>query len=159
MIVFKMVRKETLLTSAMILLITYTLSLSFVTQAFPQNQATKTLSSSGSIQIQASPDLGIYSNSQGTTPLSSLSWGTLEPGQSQTYTIYVKNEGNVPLTLSLETDNWIPASAENYLTLNWNYNYQALSPDAIRQITLTLVVNPNITGITNFSFEVIIVGS
>ena len=153
-----MVRKETVLTTAMILLITYTVSLSFVSQTFPQNQTHKTLTSTGNIQIQATAGLGIFQDQQGT-PLTSLSWGTLEPGQSQTIIFYITNEGNTPTTLSLQTANWNPTLAETYLTLDWNYNNQAIDPNQTIQITITLDVDSNIEGITDFSFDITIVGS
>lgn len=152
-----MVRKETLLTTSMILLIAYTISLSLVGQGITQSQSLATIQSSGN--IQATLGIGLYSNLQGTTPLTSLPWGTLEPGQSQTATIYVKNEGNQPTTLSLQTDNWNPISAGTYLILSWNYDNQPIDPNEIVQITLTLNVNQNIEGITNFSFDITIIGS
>jgi hypothetical protein len=155
----KMKSKEFLITTAMIVLITYTLSLSLVSQAFPAQQATKTLSSAGTIQIQTTAGLGVYSNSQCTTALSALSWGTLTNGENKTTTVYIKNEGNSPATLSLETSNWYPTSASTYLTLSWNYNNQPINPSQVVQVTLTLSVSPNIQGITNFSFDVTIVGS
>ena len=154
-----MARKETIIAASMILLITYTISLSLISQAYPQNQSSKTLSSTGSVQIQASPGIGVYQNSQGTTPLTTLNWGTLEPGQSQTVTSYIKNEGNTPITLSLETSNWNPTQAQSYLTVTWNYNNQPINPGQTAQITLNLQVNPNITGITNFSFDITIVAT
>ena len=152
-----MARKETLLVASMILLITYTMSISLVNQVFPQNQSSKTLSSTGNVQIQASPGIGVYQNSQATTPLTTLNWGTLEPGQSQTVTTYIKNEGTTPMTLTLETGNWNPTQAQSYLTVTWNYNSQPINPGQTAQITLTLQVNPNTTGITNFGFDITIV--
>jgi hypothetical protein len=154
-----MANKETIITGAMIILITYTLSLSLVSQAFPATQTTKTLSSAGSIQIQTSAEIGVYSNYQCTTPLTSLSWGTLEPGGSQTRDCYIKNEGDTALTLSLETSNWNPTEAASHLTLNWNYNENPVDPDAVVHVTFTLSVSPNIQGITSFSFDINIVGT
>jgi hypothetical protein len=151
--------KEFLITTAMIVLITYTLSLSLVSQAFPAQQATKRLSSAGTIQIQTTAGLGVYSNYQCTSALNALSWGTLTNGENKTTTFYVKNEGNSPTTLSLETSNWYPTSASTYLTLGWNYNNQPINPNQVVQVTLTLSVSPDIQGITNFSFDVTIVGS
>jgi len=140
-----MARKETIIAASMILLITYTISISLISQAYPQNQSSKTLSSTGSVQIQASPGIGVYQNSQGTTTLTTLNWGTLEPGQSQTVTSYIKNEGNTPITLSLETSNWNPTQAQSYLTVTWNYNNQPISAGSSIAVTLTLTVNPSIT--------------
>jgi len=151
--------KEFILTSAISILITYTLVLSLVSQAFPAGQASKTLSSTGTIQIQTTEGIGVYSNSWCTTPQSTISWGTLQPGGINTANIYIKNEGDSPQTLTLETSGWVPTSASNYLTLSWNYNNQPINPNAIIQITLTLSVDPNIQGITNFGFDISIVGS
>ena len=154
-----MMRKESLITGAMLILITYTLGLSLVSQAFPAEQTSKTLTSSGSIAIQTSLGLGVYSDAGCTTPLASLSWGTLQPGGSQNVVCYIKNEGNTPTTLSMSTSDWSPTSAETYLNLNWNYDSNPLDVDVVIQITFTLTVSPDITGVTDFSFNVNIVGT
>ena len=154
-----MVNKETIITTSVIVLIAYTMSLSLVSQAYPAAQTSTTLSTAGNIQIQASPGIGVYQNSQTTTPLTSLDWGTLEPGQNQTITTYIKNEGNTPITLTLQTSNWNPTSAQDYLTLTWNYSDQPINPDQTQQITITIQVNPNTTGITNFSFDITILAT
>jgi hypothetical protein len=154
-----MVKKEVLITGAMLMLITYTLGLSLVTQAFPAGQASRTFSSTGAIQIQTTAGIGIYSDSQCNTLLSSVSWGTLQPGESQAAICYIKNEGNTPIILSLQVSNWSPASASNYLALSWNYNNQPISPNQVIQVTLTLSVASNINGITTFGFDITIVGS
>ncbi|TRO47718.1 hypothetical protein E2P47_04035 [Candidatus Bathyarchaeota archaeon] len=154
-----MVNREAIITTSVIVLIAYTMSLSLVSQAYPAAQTAKTLSASGSIQIQSSPGIGIYLNSQATAPLTSLNWGTLEPGQNQNITMYIKNEGNTPVALSLQTSNWTPTSAQNYLSLTWNYNDLPISPNQTRQVTITLNVDPDITGITNFSFDITILAT
>ena len=152
-------RKESLITGAMLILITYTLGLSLVSQAFPAEQTSKTLTSSGSIAIQTSLGLGVYLDASCTTPMTSLSWGTLQPGGSQNVVCYIKNEGNTPTTLSMSTSDWSPASAETYLNLNWNYDSNPIDVDVVVQITFTLTVSSDITGVTDFSFNVNIVGT
>jgi len=154
-----MVSKEAIITGAMIILLTYTLGLSLVSQAFPATQTTRTLSSAGSIQIQTTAEIGVYSNYQCTTPLTSLAWGTLEPGGSQAIVCYIKNEGNTALTLSMYPTGWNPAEAADYLTFTWNYNGASISPGASVQVTFTLSVDESIEGITSFSFDVTIVGT
>lgn len=69
---------------------------------------TRTVSNSGNIRVvtPSSVQLGVYSDSCCTTALSSVSWGTLDLGTTATATIYLKNEGNVPLTLSINASNW-----------------------------------------------------
>ena len=154
-----MVNREAIITTSVIVLIAYTMSLSLVSQAYPATQTAATLSASGNIQIQASPGIGIYLNELATAPLTSLNWGTLEPGQNQNITMYIKNEGNTPITLSLQTSNWNPSAAQNYLTLTWNYNQTPINQDQTTQITLTLEVDPDITGITNYSFDITILAT
>lgn len=154
-----MASKETIITGAMIILITYTLGLSLVSQAFPATQTSKKLSSAGSIQIQTTAEIGIYYNSGCTNPLTSLSWGILEPGESEDIVCYIKNEGNSALTLSMYPSGWDPTDAANYLTLSWNYNGASIDPGAWVQVTFTLYVDESIEGITTFSFDVNIVGT
>jgi hypothetical protein len=151
-----MVSKESIITGATLILITYTLSLSLVSQAFPAAQTSKTLSSTGTIETIG---VGVYSNIQCSSPLTSIAWGTLEPGENQTVICYIKNEGNLPSTLSMYTSNWNPSSTENYLTLSWNYDGRSINPDDSVQVTFTLNVDPSIEGITSFSFDITIVGS
>jgi hypothetical protein len=154
-----MIKKEVMITGAMLMLITYTLGLSLVSQAFPAGQTSRTFSSSGTIQIQAPEGIGVYSDASCTSPLTSMSWGTLQPGGNQNLICYIKNEGSNPTTLSLETSNWTPGTASNYLGLSWNYDGNPISPDASVQITLTLSVASNIEGITTFGFDITIVSS
>jgi hypothetical protein len=154
--VHSMASKESIITGAMLILITYTLGLSLVSQASPATQTSKTLSSTGNIQTIG---VGVYSDYQCNTFLSSIPWGTLEPGESQSVICYIRNEGNSPSTLSMYTSNWNPSTAEDYLTLSWNYNGQSINVDASVQVTFTLSVDESIEGVTNFSFDITIVGT
>lgn len=151
--------KEFIITSAMLVLITYTLALSLVSQAFPAGQTSRTLSSTGSIQIQTSSGITVYSDSQCTTQLTAITWGTLTPGASQNVVCYIKNEGSTPTTLSLQTSNWSPTTAQTYLGLVWNYNNQPIAASSSVAVTLTLTVSSSISGITNFGFDITITGS
>jgi hypothetical protein len=148
-----------MITGAMLVLVTYTFGLSLISQAYPAGQTTRTLSSTGSIQIQTSEGIGIYQNFACTTELTTVPWGTLQPGGSQQVVCYIKNEGSSPTTLSLQTDNWTPGTATNYLSLDWDYNGASLNADDVVTVTLTLSVDSGITGITTFGFDIIIAGS
>jgi len=116
----------------------------------------RSIPSSGTVKAI---DVGVYNNSACTTPLTLIQWGTLEPGSSQNKTIYVKNIGNYALTLSLNTSNWSPDGAKNYIGLTWNYVGQVLSQDQSIQLVLTLTVYANITGVPSFTFDIIIMGT
>ena len=109
--------------------------------------------------VVTSADLEAYWDSDCTDTVSSINWGTIYPGDSKNVTIYLKNTGNVPLTLSLSTDGWNPSEAESYITLSWNYGGEQLQASEVLQVTLTLTVSSNTQGITNFSFNIIITGT
>ncbi len=150
-------RKEFIFASAILILITYTATLFLVMQVFPAGQTTLALSSTGS--IHTTEGLRAYSNLECTSPQTSIEWGELEKGGSTTVTIYVKNVGDSPQTLSLVTSDWTPTSAAEYLTLTWNYNNQPLNPNGVVQITLTLSVDSDSQGITDFGVNLLIVGN
>ena len=97
--------------------------------------------------------VGIYWDQACTNRTLSLDWGALEAGSSNTLTVYIKNEGNSPASLWLESSNWTPSAASGYISLNWNYSGQVLSIDQVIPLKLTLTVDPNISGISNFSFD------
>ena len=57
--------------------------------------------------VTTSANLGVYSNSGCTTNLTSITWGTLNPGGSTTQVVYIKNIGSgLSLTLNMTTSNW-----------------------------------------------------
>jgi hypothetical protein len=118
--------------------------------------ATHTISSSGSITAVG---VGVYSNSGCTTALTAISWGTLNPGSVTTYTMYVMNTGNVPVTLNMTVSSWNPASASSYITLTWNQTNTVLQASAHVAAELTLSVSSSISGITSFSFNITISGT
>lgn len=117
---------------------------------------TRTVSNTGNIRVVTPPSvqLGVYSDSGCTTALSSVSWGTLDPGATSTATMYLKNEGNVPVTLSISASNWNPSSASSYFTLTWNRAGYVLAVGASVQAVLSLAVSSGISGITTFSFDI-----
>lgn len=116
-------------------------------------QTNRTILNAGSVK---GVGVGIYWDSACTNRTSSINWGFLDPGSNKTVTIYIRNEGNTVTTLSKVAQNWNPSSASSYMTLNWNYAGQTLSVNQALQVRLTLVVSSTVSGITNFSFDIII---
>ena len=116
----------------------------------------QTLTSSGSI---TSINVAIFSDSNCTTPVNTLSWGIISPGTSASRTVYVKNTGNSQLTLNMRTDGWVPAGANNSISVTWNKENAQLNADQSTAANLTLTVSPSISGILNFSVNIIITGS
>ena len=100
--------------------------------------------------------VGIYWDSACTNRTISISWGLLEPGSNRTVTVYVRNEGKAAITLAEAIQNWNPSTAASYMTLAWNYASQTISMNQVLQVKLTLVVSPTISGISSFTFNLMI---
>jgi len=115
-----------------------------------------TVGSSGTVKAVG---VGVYWDSGCTNRVTSINWGTVEPGTNVNSTVYIRNQGNSLATLSMQTENWNPTNASNYLSLSWNYGGQTLAVDEVIQVTFTLTVSSGIQGITSFTFDIVIVGS
>ena len=104
-------------------------------------------------------EIDVYSDSACTQKVTEVPWGEIETGKSKSNTIYIKNQGDIGVVLSLSTENWTPDNAANYMELSWDYNGVSISPREVRSIVLTLLVDSNCQDISSFSFNIIIVGS
>ena len=105
-------------------------------------------------------NVGVYTNQACTTNCTLISWGAMSPGNTATYTVWVKNTGNTPMTLSMATANWNPSSANGPIVISWNRDGTSLNAGASISATLTLTVSSSISSsITNFSFDIIITGT
>lgn len=82
----------------------------------------------------------------------------LEPGETQNIQVLVKSDSNTNVSLSLVTQNWMPASASLYLAISWDVENAVLEPYASVVATLTLTVSPSTSGVTNWICDTIIIG-
>jgi hypothetical protein len=119
-------------------------------------QTSSTISSVGTFKAIG---IGVYWDNSRTNRVTEINWGLLEPGDKKSFTIYISNEGNAPLTLSMSTSNWNPSSVANYLTLTWSNIGQTINAGVTAQLTLTLTVSPSVSGTNGFSFDITAVGS
>jgi hypothetical protein len=105
-------------------------------------------------------NLGVYSDSGCTTPLTTISFGNVVPGTQVTQTVYLKNTGNVAeSTLSMSTNTWSPANAGTYLTLTWTPTSSSLAVGASTSATLTLTASSSAGALSTFGFNVVFTGS
>lgn len=98
----------------------------------------------------------VFADPAATEPLDSIAWGDIDPGGYKTHIIYVKNIREIPMTFTFNTTNWIPAIAEDYLNLTWDYAGQVLASEQVTSITLTLTVAQEVqqTDVQFFSFDI-----
>ena len=130
-----------------VLLATSPLTLGFLT-------GSSNLSNTG---IVAGNNVGVYTTQKCTANLTKISWGRVTPGSYCTRTGYIRNNGNVNMTLGLDTSDWNPAAA-SVIDLDWNYNGRRLVPGQVLAVTWKLTIPSTITGVQNFSFNIIVFG-
>jgi len=136
-----------------------TLALTLAATTYGALSTSQSLNSTGAVTIVGSASLGIYSDSTCTNAITSISWGSLTPGTSTTQTVYIKNNGTFPLTLSMATSNWNPIIANGPLAITWNRAGTVLSSGQSTSAALTLNVASNVTDITTFSVQISITGT
>jgi len=100
--------------------------------------------------------VGVYLYADCSGRVDSLDWGSLEPGSVKNTTFFIRNEGNVPSTLFLNTTNWNPITASDFIKLNWDYNGYIIYPQQTTKVTFTLSIAPVTEGIKDFTFDIII---
>lgn len=116
----------------------------------------KTLTSSGSVKAI---NVEVYSEQACSNTVNSINWGTPEPGDIVTQTVYIKNTGSADMTLNLVVNNWSPAVASSFMDVTWNRQGYVLSPDDVVQTVITLTVSESVTGIDDFNSLIIIEGT
>jgi len=118
--------------------------------------ANKTIPNQGNVNAVG---VGVYWESSCNTNVSTIDWQYLAPGASRNVTVYVRNNGNVPMTLGMTTSSWSPLSASNYIALVWNREGNQVGEGGVVETVLTLSVSPDIANITSFSFDITITGT
>jgi hypothetical protein len=114
------------------------------------------LPSSGSIVFSINVD--VYSDSACSQRLTSIDWGEISPGGTSSQTLYIKNTGSKPLVLQMAADNWNPSEANGPIIATWNMENANIDSGQSLQAVLTLSVSSTISGITDFSVDILITG-
>ena len=98
-----------------------------------------------------------YWDSRGTQRVTSIEWGALEPGANESITMFIKNKGKSPITLSYFLSNWQTTELETYLDLTWDYDGQIINFKEMIPVTFTLHAAENAQTIEHFNFDISIV--
>jgi hypothetical protein len=134
------------------------ISLAFLSGIIASGQliVSKTLPSTGSVKTV---NIEAYWDSACTQVVNQVDWGNPDPGDVVNRLIYIKNTGSTPMILSMRTSDWNPLAAGNFITLSWNIEGVLLDPNEVASASLTLTVSSQISGITTFSFNIVIEGT
>ncbi len=118
--------------------------------------SSRNISSSGTVKAV---NVEVYWDQGGTQIVDNVDWGFAEPGDTVSKTVYVKNSGNVPLSLGLSYSDWVPAEAGGFITFAWDQEGTTINAGDVYQAVLTLMISDDVTGVTDFSFNIVIEGS
>jgi hypothetical protein len=141
--------QATIIAAGLIVLIATVAIVTVLTFQYP-------ISSTGSIRTIGCQ---VYGNEELTTLINAIDWGSINVGGHSDATVWVKNNGTAPITLTLSTNSYVPANTQSYLTLTWTYSNQTIQPNNALPIDLTLNVSPATIGITVFSLNIVITGT
>jgi len=144
---------ERIVATAALVFVVYISTLCLIGPVMSAVQTNRKVSNVGAVKAIG---VGIYWDQSCTNTVTSIDWEIIEPGSTVNKTCYIRNQGNSASTLSLQTSNWNPSDASDYISLIWDYGGQPVSPDEVVRVTLTLSVLSSIQNITDFSFDITI---
>jgi hypothetical protein len=101
----------------------------------------------------------VYVDPELTEHLTEINWGSVEPGESKTFNAYICNAGNSPITLSLDTENWVPTNTSSMIKVSWDYPGGTVDARQAVMVEFELHVDFAVSGIDTFSFTMVITGS
>ena len=101
----------------------------------------------------------VYWDVDCTQNVTAVDWGSPEPGDVVNKIVYIKNGGTSLVTLSMLSSGWDPAGAGSFLSLTWDREGATVDAGGVVQALLSLDVSGAITGITDFSFDIVIEGT
>lgn len=116
----------------------------------------KTISNQGNVNAIG---VGVYWEDTCVNEVLTIDWGLIEPGASENVTVYILNEGTVPMTLNMTTGNWDPAAASTDIALSWTREGSSVNAQSVLQAVLTLSVSSSISDVSSFSFDITITGT
>lgn len=100
--------------------------------------------------------LKAYADPELTKEVSTIYWGEIPKGSYSVTTLWLKCTSTVPSNLTMHTEAWDPAAAEQYLTLTWDYDGHTLNPGEVLELELKLTVAEETMGVTDFSFDIVL---
>jgi hypothetical protein len=122
-------------------------------QAALQSQKTAVLTVSA---LETPNSIQVYWDPNCENLVKSLDWGNIFAGRTQNIDLFLRNEGDELVSLDLTAENWAPATAEQNMTLSWNYDGYPIYKDQVRNVQLALSVSPEVQGLSTFSFDIVI---
>jgi hypothetical protein len=107
----------------------------------------------------ASINCEVYWDKALTTPVTSIDWGVIDPGEEVTRVVYVYLNGNQDSLLTFYAQNFNPPTAQSYIAMTWNVTSGYHTAGSIVPAELKLDLDGGVTGFIDFSFDTVIQAS
>lgn len=105
--------------------------------------------------VRTSGDIGVYWDENCSLRVYSIDWCVLSPGEVKKVAVYVRNEGSESFHLFLTQLNWNPEDAFRHLIFSWSSEDNRVDVSEVVRVTQNLFASPYITGISDFSFDIV----
>ena len=109
-------------------------------------------------------NLSVYDSEVATVELTFIDWQNILPTQVKTKEIWVQNDADISMSISVTTKDWLPSYAQDSITFTyaegkgWSGGaYPTLNPHQKAQLIFTLTANDNPPS-GSFSFTIVISG-
>jgi hypothetical protein len=132
------------------------LALSCVAYGYTRLIMRYSLPNAGSIHTVG---IAAYWTNDTNDPATALTWPILYPDSNASVTLWMLNNGTVPVQLSFTNDSWNPPEPAQYLNTTWSADGQILAVGQWLETTYTLTVSPACQNITSYSFDITFIGS
>jgi len=101
-------------------------------------------------------NVGVYLDANCTIQVGGIDWGLMEPGENITREVYLRNEGNVEVVLSIWAANWSSPEVEEFMDFSSDYQDSPVGVANKIPLKLILHLSPDIKEIETFGFDIII---
>lgn len=128
---------------------------SLILLAFMLSVTTNTITNVSAVETEG---VSVWWDTSCTNRTLSINWGTLNPGAVKSIVVYIRNDAMEAMYLTMSTENWYPKESY-YITFGWDYTARRIDPREVLPTKLILSVSHSIKGISNFRFDIVIVGS
>lgn len=139
----------------LIFIIVFCVSITLIYTSASMYFSSVTIGSKGTVKTLG---VGVFWDKVCSNSVSYIDWEIVDPGSQRNVTVYVRNEGSVPTSISLDAVNWDPPSASSYIILSWDYLGQLVEPNESIEATLILSISSSVQNLTNFKFDIVIAG-
>lgn len=103
-------------------------------------------------------NIEVFQDPNCTQYLEIIDWGNITINSTYTKTAYLKNSGNIPLLLSMNTSDYNPPQSEFVFNLTWNLEEEIINPLVVKECNFTLTTGLEHYYISNFTFNIYIYG-